>query len=372
MLIPEMNEYITTLGGEDYKWMILGLWTVAAAITRPFSGKIADNISRKSVMYIGVIISVIVSFSYPFFMNVAGFLFLRFLHGFSTGFQPTGATALIADVIPEGKRGEAMGIFGITITIGFSLGQALGSTVKAAFEMEGLFITCGVLGLISILLITGIKENKKLVKQNAIDKGYHSLYNKVIPKRDEIVGKEVLQPSVIMFLSANVAGVYFLLVPDFSQHLGIENKGMFFLVNVLIVVFTRFIAGRFVDLWGARRNLYVSLSVLVIGCLVTGSAQSESHFLLSSLVYGFGAAIGSPAIMAWTADIANPVFKGRGMGTMFIALELGFLSGNFFGQMIYDNNPNNFFNAFLFAAVLGALGVIYLILTKKKKAAALN
>ena len=233
-------------------------------------------------------------------------------------------------------------------------------------------MTCGALGLISILLITGIKENKKVVNQNAIDKGYNSIYDKVIPKKDEILGREVLQPSIIMFLSANVAGVYFLLVPDFSQHLGIENKGMFFLVNVLVVVLTRFVAGRFVDFWGARRNLYVSLSVLVIGCFVTGSAQSETHFLLSSLVYGFGAAIGSPAIMAWTADIANPVFKGRGMGTMFIALELGFLSGNFFGQLIYGNNPENFFNAFSFAAILAALGVLYLILTKKKKVPALK
>ena len=367
MLIPELNQYITDLGGPEYKWMILGLWTVAAAITRPFSGKVADNISRKSVMYIGVIISVLVSFSYPFFTTVFGFLLLRFLHGFSTGFQPTGATALIADVIPEGKRGEAMGIFGVTITLGFSLGQSMGSTVKAAFDMEGLFITCGILGLLSILLIAGIKENKTTVRQNAIDKGYTTLYNKVIPKKDEVFGLEVIQPSVIMFLSANVAGVYFLLVPDFSQHLGIENKGMFFAVNVGIVVLTRFIAGRFVDLWGARRNLYVSLSVLVIGCFVTGTATTETHFLLSSLVYGFGAAIGSPAIMAWTADIANPIFKGRGMGTMFIALELGFLSGNFFGQMIYDNNPDNFLKAFSFVAILAFVGLIYLILTNKKK-----
>ena len=39
MILPEMNEYLTDLGGADKKWMILGLWTFAAALARPFSGK---------------------------------------------------------------------------------------------------------------------------------------------------------------------------------------------------------------------------------------------------------------------------------------------------------------------------------------------
>ena len=368
MLIPEMNSYLTDLGGEDQKWLILGLWTIAAALTRPFSGKIADNISRKSVMIIGVVISVLVSFSYPWFLSITGFLFLRFLHGFSTGFHPTGATALIADVIPQGKRGEAMGIFGVTITIGFSLGQALGSTVRAAFEMEGLFMTCGILGALSVLLILPIKENKETVRQNAKEKGYVSLKSKVIPKWDEVIAPEVVQPSVIMFLSAGVAGLYFMMVPDFSTHLGIANKGLFFMVNVGIVVVTRFISGRFVDLWGARKNLYISLSVLIVGCLVTGSATTQSHFLISSLIYGFGAAIGSPAIMAWTADLANPKYKGRGMATMFIALETGFLMGNYIAQVVYNNKPENFFYAFFAGAILSALGLTYLILTRRRPA----
>jgi MFS family permease len=368
MLIPEMNSYITELGGADKKWMILGFWTIAAAITRPFSGKIADNVSRKSVMFIGVIISVIISFSYPLFTTVAGFLLLRFLHGFSSGFHPTGAMALVADIIPQGKRGEAMGIMGVMITLGFSGGQGLGSIVRNAFDMNGLFYTCGILSALSILLIFVVKENKETVKANAAEKGYVKLRDKIIPKRDEIIGPEVIQPSIIMFLSANVAGLYFMMVPDFSEHLGIENKGLFFLVNVVIVVVTRFVAGRFVDLWGARKNLYVSLSVLIIGCVVTGTATTPEHFLGSSLIYGFGAAIGSPAIMAWTADLSNPIYKGRGMATMFIALEVGFLCGNFLAQLIYDNDPNKFLDAFIAGACLSALGVIYLIFTRRKPA----
>lgn len=372
MLIPEMNDYISSLGGEDYKWLILGLWTVAAAISRPFSGKIADNISRKRVMYIGLTISIIISFLYPFFISIAGFLTLRFLHGFSTGFHPTGASAIVADVIPKGKRGEAMGIFGIMLTLGFTSGQAMGSTIKNAFSVDGLFYACGILGIISFVLLTFIKEDKNIVRQNAEEKGYHKTWQKVIPKWDEIVGPEVIHPTLVMFLTANIAGLYFLLVPEYSKSLGIENKGLFWLTNVVIVIITRFVSGKLVDKFGARNNLIVSLIFLLMACLMTGMADTKSSFLLSSLIFGIGSAISSPAIMSWTADLANPIYKGRGMGTMFIALELGFLSGNFFGQHFYQNDPSKLIHAFQFGAVLMIVGLVYLILIRKSKAVQMN
>ncbi len=153
MLIPELNSYLTSLGREDLIWMNIGLWTISAGIIRPVSGKIADNISRKSVMYIGVLVSIIACFCYPLFPFVLGYLALRLFHGFSTGFQPTGATALIADLIPKGKRGEAMGIFGIMLTIGFSLGNGVGSIIRNAWNMNGLFMVAGVLGVLSFLMI---------------------------------------------------------------------------------------------------------------------------------------------------------------------------------------------------------------------------
>jgi MFS family permease len=361
LLIPENNDYLASLGGADYKWLILGLWTLSAAITRPISGKIADNISRKSVMYIGVLISIAVAFTYPFLATVSGFLILRFLHGFSTGFHPTGVTALVADIIPKGKRGEAMGIFGITITLGFNLGVGMGSVVKSAFEMNGLFIVCGLLGIVSFLLIFTVEEDKEIVRQNAREKGYTSLWDKMIPKWDEVIGKEVVHPAVIMFLYASITGMYFLVVPDFSSYLGIQNKGLFFFLSLPIVIITRFVSGKFVDRIGAEKNIVAGLSVLILACLATGTAGSATHFLLSTFLFGFGTAIISPAIMAWTADMSNPVYKGRGMGTMFIMLELGFFFGNFYGQLFYDNKVENIQYAYYFAALIATLAVIYML-----------
>ena len=362
MLIPELNGYLDKLGGAEFKWLILGLWTISAGLTRPISGKIADNISRKSVMYFGLIVSVAITFLYPFFATVTGFLILRLLHGFSTGFQPTGATALIADIIPQGRRGEAMGIFGVTFTLGYGLGASSGSLIEQELGMNGLFYVSAITGLVSLALIPFIYENRDIVKNYSASLGNNTLREKVIPKWSEILGAEVWVPSVIMYLTAALAGIYMMTVPDISEHLGYTNKGYFWFTYMLITIVVRLVAGKLTDRFGPEKNMLASCVLLVLAALMTANATNQTTFELSSLLYGLGSGLASPALFTWTADISHPVHKGRGMATMFIALELGILTGNAIAQFFYDNNPENFDAAFYFGALLSAIAFVFLVI----------
>jgi MFS family permease len=359
LMLPELNAYLTSLGGADEKWLILGLWTLAAAISRPFSGKIADNFGRKSTIFIGVIVSIVISFMYPLFTSITAFLTLRFLHGFSTGFQPTGATALVSDIIPQGRRGEAMGIFSMTTSIGFGLGNYFSTTIFQYYQINGLFVASGLCGLIALSLVLVIKEEKK-------PKADFNLRN-IIPKWNEIIGREVIQPTVFMFITATIAGIYYLIVPDFSTHLGMEAKGVFWLFFTFTSLGTRFLAGKAADKYGYRNNLLVGLSIEIISGLLCAYATSPFEFMLGASLYGIGGGMMTPAIFAWTADLANPAFKGRGIGTMFIALEIGIALGGFVTQKIYDNNTENFKLTFLFGVLLCVIGLAYLWFTKNRK-----
>lgn len=352
ILIPELNDYLTELGGPDQKWMILGLWTIAAGISRPFSGKLADNFGRKITLYIGIIVSVVVSFLYPLFTTVTGFLFLRFMHGFSTGFQPTGATALVADVVPIGKRGEAMGIFSLTISVGFGLGNYMSSFTHSLFGINGLFYVSAIMGLLALITVPFIEESNKT--QTIIN------WKNIVPKLNEVIAPEVFHPMVIMFLTAMVGGIYFLLVPDFSKHLGLVNKGMFYGFTTGTTIFVRFFAGRAADKYGRVKNLYVGLSLMLIALALSFISTSPATFMLSGAIYGIATGIITPSLFAWTTDLANPEFKGRGMGTLFIALELGILAGTYSAQKVYQNNPLLFNHAFLLGIFLIILAILYL------------
>lgn len=354
ILIPELNDYLTNLGGADEKWMILGLWTIAAGIARPFSGKIADNFGRKKTLYIGIIVSIFVSFLYPLFTTVVGFLFLRFIHGFSTGFQPTGATALVADVVPAHKRGEAMGIFSLTISIGFGLGNYLSSYTLSLVGMNGLFMTSALMGIVALITIPFIEESNKV--QTKVQ------WKNIIPKLNEVISPEVFHPMVIMFLTAMIGGIYFLVVPDFSKHLGLENKGLFYGFTTGTTIFVRFFAGRAADKYGRVKNLYVGLSLLLIALFLSFKATAPTLFMISGAVYGIASGIISPSLFAWTTDLANPKFKGRGMGTLFIALEFGIFAGTYGAQWAYKNNPDFFSRAFLLGMALTTIAILYLSL----------
>ena len=64
-------------------------------------------------MVVGTLVCVVCSALYPLVAGVSGFLLLRLVHGFSTGFKPTASTAYLADIVPANRRGEAVGILGV-------------------------------------------------------------------------------------------------------------------------------------------------------------------------------------------------------------------------------------------------------------------
>ena len=59
MMIPELPSYLASLGGADYKGLIIALFTITAGVSRPFSGKLADTIGRLPVMYVGTFACVV-------------------------------------------------------------------------------------------------------------------------------------------------------------------------------------------------------------------------------------------------------------------------------------------------------------------------
>ena len=104
MIIPELPNDITELGAPDKKGLIVSAFSFAALLARPLSGKLTDVIGRKPIMIIGVLVCIVAGFIYPLIQSVLFFIFLRFMHGFSSGFKPTATTSYMADIIPLEKR----------------------------------------------------------------------------------------------------------------------------------------------------------------------------------------------------------------------------------------------------------------------------
>lgn len=366
LILPELNNYISILDGADKKGLIITLFTISAAISRPFSGKLSDTIGRKKVIYLGIICSFIVMLIYPFSYSVLFFLILRFLHGFSAGFAPTGATALLTDLIPEKSRGHAMGIWGTFISLGIGVGQTLGSWIYLSFGFTILFMIGALFSLIAFILVFWIKETLVNLQEFNF-------------KLLRISWKDVFEPNVlpaafVMLLSAMCSGMIFVLTPDLSTYLGISNKGFFFGIYVIATILIRLLTSSLSDRIGREKTLLIGCFILVISMLLVGTSNSIVSYIFAAIIFGIATGITSPTMFAWTADLSHEDRRGVGAGTMFIALEFGIMFGALLTLVSYDSTKSTIFLTFLIGAIMATIACIYLIviIAKKKKVNTLN
>ena len=358
MLIPELPSYLSNLGGSEYKGLIIALFTLTAGLSRPFSGKLTDTIGRKPVLIIGAVVCVISGLFYPILTSVSGFLFLRLLHGFSTGFSPTAIAAYVSDIIPKNKLGEAMGIQGLCFSTGLALGPAVGSYIKLYADYNVLFYSSSLMALISILLVIRVKETmvaKQPFKIQAL---------KIT--RSDILAKEALPAAIITFIAYLGFGVILTLIPDWSDHLGIINKGTFFIAFTIASVFVRIIAGKISDTCGREIVIKIGLIILVIALVLLGFLDTINGMLFGAIIYGLAMGILSPTVNAWTIDLSNPLTKGKSIATMYIALEAGIGLGALFSGWYYQDVLEKIPTIFYACAFFAILGFIYMLFYNKK------
>ncbi len=357
MIIPELPSYLSSLGGEDYKGLIISLFTLSAGLSRPFSGKLADKIGRIPVMIFGAVICILASFLYPVITSVAGFLLLRFIHGFSTGFTPTGISAYVADIIPFYRRGEAMGIQSLFGSLGMAAGPAAGGYIAEIWGINPLFYSSSVTAFISIIILLNLKETIK--NRESLKSSHFKL------KRHEIIEKRVLVPSLVLLLTVFSFGIVLTIIPDFSEYLGIRNKGLFFAVFTVSSLAIRIIAGRTSDKYGRIPVMKVATASMVLSMLIIGFSDSKTVFLIGGVIFGCSVGMNSPTVSAWTIDLSLDEFRGRALATMYIALEAGIGLGALISGWAYQNDANNFPLVFCLGAFTSLLAFIYLFTLPK-------
>lgn len=355
LIIPELNGFITNLDGAEQKGLIILLFSVTATLARPISGKLSDTIGRKPVMYIGVVFGGLACLLYPLSTTVFFFLSLRLFHGFAAGFHPTGATAMATDILPADKRGQGMGIWGVFISLGFGVGQSLGSVITNEFGLTNLFMIASGVSLIAGIMLMNVKETLP-VEQKVPFKFSLLTFN-----LNDIFEPTVLPSAIVMLLTATCSGVIFVIVPDLAEYLGIENKGAYFTYYAISTIVVRLFTSSLSDKIGRRKTLIIGIALLIFALFLTGLATTESAFIIAATIFGIATGINSPTLMAWMGDLSDIKRRGAGSGTIFIALEIGIMLGSGMTLYTYDNTPNSVFFTFSIVAGIAFLAMLYLI-----------
>jgi len=219
-----------------------------------------------------------------------------------------------------------------------------------------MFYTSGVFGILSVLILAGMKESLQQPQKFSF-----KLFN---IKWEDVLEPRVIKPSIVMALTSFSFGIILTIIPDFSEYLGIKNKGLFFTSFTLASLLIRLLAGKVSDVKGRVFVLRLSTVLIAIAMVLIAYSTAYSHFITASIVFGVAIGMNSPTLFAWAVDLSNEKYRGRAMSTIFISLEIGIGFGAILSGWLYGNDSDNFKITFLAGAAIAFTAFIYAAITK--------
>jgi MFS family permease len=285
------------------------------------------------------------------------------LHGFSTGFKPTGTAAFIADIIPLQRRGEAMGLLGVAGSLGMAAGPAIGSLITNQFSLETMFYCSSGAALLSLAVQGTMTETLPMAQRERFS------WRLLRLEWNEVLEPQVRAPAIVTLLCLFPFGIVLTVIPDQSQLLGIANKGLFFTFFTTASLVVRLVAGRASDTYGRVPILRVSAALLAFSMIMLMVASTVPVFLTAAVVFGLAAGLNSPTLYAWTIDLSHEQRRGRAVATMYIALEAGIGLGALLSGWLYGNVAGHlpYVHALGALATLAALGYLVWGVRAEKK-----
>lgn len=374
MIMPELPGYLDLMGAGHLLGYIIGLFTLGALMSRFFSGKIADRAGRKIVMVFGTAVTAIAGFLYVMLGAVSDystgmlgvwlFLALRFFHGLSTGFRPIGSSALLTDIVPHDRRGEALGFLGIAGNAGMAGGPAIGSYLAVEWGYDSMFLASSFLGILSLLFTLKLPETLPNSR-----KVIWSDLNVFKGKNFDIAA----WPAALSLLPVALSfGVFLTITPNFVDDLGYKYKGVFNTIIVVASILMRLFAGKASDKYGRKPLLAIGGLFLFVGMGILSIATTQLEAAVGGIVYGLSIGINMPTIFAWTTDLSPKEKIALGIGTTLVALEIGIGLGAFVSGSMFASDPSCLQDLYRFCAYSGGLMAIILFYSTYMRSTNMN
>jgi MFS family permease len=158
--------YVHSLGYEQLRnGLIVASATTSYLLVQPLAGMLADRSDPRKVMRAGLVLSSVGVVLVPF---TAGLTLVTacVVGGLGVGTVWTNSDAMVSQLAQRGRTASALGIAGSFKELGDMLGPLLIGALTQAFGLKVSFVTCGVIGLSSIVFL-GIAARKRVEVEDA-------------------------------------------------------------------------------------------------------------------------------------------------------------------------------------------------------------
>jgi MFS family permease len=355
--------HVRELGATDGQLgLVMGCYSGTAIFAQPIVGAWVDRGGRRRFLVSGALLTGGVALCFAAAPDALGlFPLLRALQGVAYSVYFVANFTLVVDLVPADRRGQALGIFGISGLTSTAVGPALGETVLRAFGFRGLFLGAGLFALAA----AGISARQK-VPRPAHPAGGEGLAG----LRDGVAAA----PRLPMTLAAAFGlgtGVTFTFFPTYARDLGVGRVGAFAVAYSLGALTVRATAGQVVDRAGRRAVIIPAMALQAVaaallaalGALVTRGLPGGPFLFLAGILAGTAHGFLYPALTALVMDATPPALRGRMVGVFSAFILAGQACGAAtFGYLAHAAGYGTMF--LVLAALLAVAGVMALRLDR--------
>ena len=321
ILFPTLPIYVVEeLGGmESQVGLIVGVFTVAAVLVRPASGLWLDQWGRKQIMLVSMILFAVASSAYMALSGMVFLLLLRLFHGAVFGISTTAAATVAADRVPSSRRGEGLGIFGISTMLAMTIGPALGMTLLEHGSYPLLFLTGAGLATVAFLLALLIRYPETEAHAGREERGLSKwIEMRAVPYSVSLVGPAIVFGGVISFISL------------YAIELGNPRMaGGYFVVYASALLLSRVVSGKVYDLKGPDYAVFPGFILYLAGLFALGFAEGPVLFYAGAGLIGFGFGAIQPSVQALIIEKVPAKRRGAATATYLVAWDAGIGLGSF-------------------------------------------
>jgi MFS family permease len=299
-------------GGNVAAGAAVAALSVAVVVARPTAGRLADRHGYKVVMLCGTVICVLAGLGYYTANSLGVLLAIRLLHGAGEGTVYTAGAAWLVSLCPANRRGRVVGLYGICMWLGITLGTVAGTVAMRVWGFPAVWGFCAVAALA----------------------GFASVAGKQAPPRPQTGGgggSLLPRAAVMPGLSVSLAALgYAALAAFVSLHMlarGVSNGIAAFDAFGFTYIGVRLFIGNVPDRLGPRLVAFWSAIVEAAGLVIVALATSLVTVVIGGLVIGAGLSLLFPSLALLVINRAPDAQRGAALGAFTSFWDVGIAVG---------------------------------------------
>jgi predicted MFS family arabinose efflux permease len=297
--------------GEAGAGLAFGAFGVTALVCRPFAGRLSDTLGRRPLLIVGALLAALGMLLLPHVDSLALVVAIRLLQGVAEAAFFVAGFAMLADLAPPSRMGEALSYNSLGLYLGIAFGPPLAELLLENYDFTTAWYGATVLAVAAAALVLTIAEPER---------------DHTLEGHGKLVHRAAIPISLGFFTSLAAVSGFLAFASLHSAEIGLSNTSLALSTYGCVVVLCRIAFARVPDRLPSLPLAAASLVAIAFGLVVIAVWQQPAGLITGCVVMAVGVTFSTPAFFAAIFATAKPSERGAAAGTAsaFIDLGLGF------------------------------------------------